>query len=142
VTIWVAGYKRAWRDGDRDGDGGAIASLFTDDARCLTSPYAQPHVGHEAIRGRWLDDEVFTVEAQPVAVEGDTAVVRLLIRRLTLAQASEDSSAPFLSDSQRSLHSGQTGYFCGSRLGTHTLPQSAITGVPSTIAAISLSLGT
>jgi hypothetical protein len=78
VMRWVAGYERAWRDGDL----GGIATLFTADARYLTSPYARPQVGQEAIRGLWLDDEdeVFTVEAEPVAVEDDTAVVRLLVR--------------------------------------------------------------
>ena len=44
--------------------------------------------------------------------------------------------------SQMSLHSGQTGNRCGSRLGTQTLPQSATTGVPITIASVSFSLGT
>ena len=32
--------------------------------------------------------------------------------------------------------SGQTGYFFGSRLGTHTLPHSATTGVPFTWAEV------
>lgn len=42
--------------------------------------------------------------------------------------------------SKISLHSGQTGKRLGSREGTHTLPQSAFTGVPSTIASVILSL--
>ena len=45
-------------------------------------------------------------------------------------------------DSQISLQSGQTGNFSGARLGTQTLPQRATTGVPITIASVSLSLGT
>ena len=49
---------------------------------------------------------------------------------------------PGLSDSQISLHSGQTGNFSGARLGTQTLPQSATTGVPITIASVSLSFST
>ena len=44
--------------------------------------------------------------------------------------------------SQMSLQSGHTGNFSGARDGTHTLPQSAMTGVPITIASVSLSLGT
>ena len=44
--------------------------------------------------------------------------------------------------SQMSLHSGQTGNFSGARLGTHTLPHSATTGVPITIASVSLSFST
>ena len=37
---------------------------------------------------------------------------------------------------------GADGYFSGSRLGTHTLPHSATTGVPITIASVSLSFST
>src|SRR5678815_5560947 len=75
---WVAGYERAWREGDRD----AIADLFTEDARYYTSPDADAEVGHAAIRALWLRDqgETFTVRAEPVAVEGRDAVVRLRVR--------------------------------------------------------------
>ena len=78
VMRWVAGYERAWRDGDLD----AVAELFTQDARYRPSPYEQAEVGHAAIRAFWLDDEgqTFTVRAQPVAVEGLDAVVRLEVR--------------------------------------------------------------
>ena len=44
--------------------------------------------------------------------------------------------------SQMSLQSGQIGKRSGSRLGTQTLPHKATTGVPNTIASVSLSLGT
>ena len=72
---WVAGYQRAWQDGDVD----AVAELFTEDARYRPSPYEEAEVGHAAIRAFWLDDEgdTFTVRAAPVAVEGRDAVVRL-----------------------------------------------------------------
>ena len=50
--------------------------------------------------------------------------------------------SPGLSESQISLHSGQTGNFSGARLGTQTLPHRAMTGVPITIASVSLSFGT
>jgi len=75
---WVAGYERAWRAGDLDG----VEVLFTEDARYRASPYEASLVGHEAIKGYWLedDDEVFTVTASPVAVEGRDAVVRLEVR--------------------------------------------------------------
>jgi ketosteroid isomerase-like protein len=78
VMRWVAGYERAWRDGDLD----AVAELFTEDARYRRSPYEQPEVGHAAIRVFWRDDEgqTFTVRAQPVAVDGRDAVVRLEVR--------------------------------------------------------------
>jgi hypothetical protein len=75
---WVAGYERAWRDGDLT----AIAGLFTEDARYRPSPYEDAKAGHAAIRAFWLADEgeVFTVRAEPVAVEGRAAVIRLDVR--------------------------------------------------------------
>lgn len=81
VMKWVAGYERAWRAGDTDG----VAALFTEDARYRRSPYEPDDVGHEAIRGFWAEHErtTFTVEAEPLAVEGATAVVRLEVRYLT-----------------------------------------------------------
>ena len=44
--------------------------------------------------------------------------------------------------SQISLQSGHTGNFSGARLGTHTLPHRATTGVPITMASVSLSFST
>ena len=78
VLRWVAGYERAWREGDVD----AVAELFTEDARYRPSPYEDAEVGHAAIRAFWLDDEgeTFTVVAEPVAVEGAVAVVQLEVR--------------------------------------------------------------
>lgn len=75
---WVAGYERAWRDGNVE----AVADLFTTDARYRPSPYAESMVGHAEIRAFWLDDEgeTFTVRAEPVAVDGRDAVVRLEVR--------------------------------------------------------------
>ncbi|MGY1779241.1 YybH family protein [Geodermatophilus sp. SYSU D01036] len=78
VVQWVAGYERAWREGDVAG----VARLFTDDARYRRSPYEPSEVGHAAIRAFWREDEgrAFTVTAEPVAVEGRDAVVRLEVR--------------------------------------------------------------
>ena len=75
VMRWVTGYERAWQNGDVD----AVADLFTEDAHYRPSPYDEAEVGHAAIRAFWLDDEgqTFTVRAEPVAVEGRDAVVRL-----------------------------------------------------------------
>jgi ketosteroid isomerase-like protein len=75
---WVAEYEGAWRNGDV----AAVASLFTEDARYRTSPYSDQKVGHGAIQAFWLDDEgrAFSVHAEPVAVEGRDAVVRLIVR--------------------------------------------------------------
>ncbi len=78
VMAWVAAYEQVWREGDLDG----VASLFSEDVRYLTSPYAEPLVGLDAVRASWLDDEgqTFTAAAEPVAVEGNWAVVRVLVR--------------------------------------------------------------
>lgn len=75
VMNWVAGYERAWREGDVD----AVEELFSDDARYRRSPYEESDVGHAAIQAFWLedDDDVFTMDARPVAVEGVEAVVRV-----------------------------------------------------------------
>jgi ketosteroid isomerase-like protein len=75
VMRWVAEYERAWRSGDLDG----VPRLFPDDATYRTSPYQEPKVGSAGIQAFWLDDEgrTFTVTAEPVAVEGRDAVVRL-----------------------------------------------------------------
>ena len=77
---WVAAYERGWRSADAD----AVADLFTENARYLLSPYADPSIGHGQIRAFWRDDEgrSFTVSAEPVAVEGRHAVVRLEVRYL------------------------------------------------------------
>lgn len=78
VMRWVSGYEAAWRAGDL----AAVGDLFTEDATYLRSPYGPTVVGVEAIRGFWLDDEgeMFTMTAEPVAVEDRTAVVRVLVR--------------------------------------------------------------
>ncbi len=75
---WVAGYERAWRDGDVD----AVRTLFTEDAQYRASPYEPSEIGHAAIQAFWLDDagETFSMEAEPVAVEGRGAVIRVEVR--------------------------------------------------------------
>ena len=87
---WVAGYETAWRDGDLE----AVGDLFTADATYLRSPYEPPDVGIDAIRAFWLedDDEVFTLVAEPVAVEGRTAVVRALVATATRSTGSTPTS--------------------------------------------------
>jgi SnoaL-like domain len=80
VLRWVAEYERAWCEGDV----AAVPRLFADGARYRSSPYAEPRTGHAAIQEFWLDDEgrTFTMTAEPVAVEGRAAVVRLEVRYL------------------------------------------------------------
>ena len=80
VMSWVAAYEKGWRAEDLS----AVDRLFTEEARYLRSPYAPPLVGRAAIRDFWVDDDedggVFTMSAEPVAVEDVDAVVRVLVR--------------------------------------------------------------
>jgi len=80
VMQWVRGYEEGWRSEDRS----AVERLFTEDAQYLRSPYASPLTGHAEIRDFWVDDDedgsVFTMVAEPVAVDGSTAVVRVEVR--------------------------------------------------------------
>lgn len=78
VVAWVAAYERAWRASDED----AVEALFTGDAEYRRSPVEPPVVGQVAIRAMWSEDEgaAFDFRAEPVAVEGDRAVVRAAVR--------------------------------------------------------------
>ncbi|WP_344249760.1 nuclear transport factor 2 family protein [Isoptericola hypogeus] len=75
VMSWVEGYERAWRDGDAS----AVPRLFTEEASYARSPYDQALQGHAAIEDFWTVDagSTFTMTAEPVAVEGRSAVVRV-----------------------------------------------------------------
>ena len=75
VMEWVTRYELAWRERDVD----AVAVLFGDEARYRRSPYEPDDIGHAAIRAFWLEDDdvVFRMAAVPVAVEENTAVVRV-----------------------------------------------------------------
>src|SRR5262245_4061762 len=80
VAEWVACYERAWRAAGTAG----LGELFTEDATYLQQPFAEPVVGLEAIARMWEaeragPDEVFTMESEIVAVDGDVAVVRLQV---------------------------------------------------------------
>jgi len=81
VSQWLAGYEAAWRAPGTEG----LAGIFTDDARYLQSPYAEPVVGLGAIGRMWEQErdgpgETFTLACEIVAVDGDTAVVRVEVR--------------------------------------------------------------
>ncbi len=62
-----------------------LAGLFAVDATYLHSPYAEPVVGLVRIGEMWEadrqgPDEVFTMSTEIVALDGDVAVVRALVR--------------------------------------------------------------
>jgi ketosteroid isomerase-like protein len=80
VRRWVEGYERAWRTAGTDD----LSRLFAPDATYLVSPWARPVEGLAAIRELWESerdgaDEAFTMASDIVAVEGDTAVVRVAV---------------------------------------------------------------
>jgi ketosteroid isomerase-like protein len=78
VDRWVARYERAWRTPGIE----PLAELFTPDVTYVPSPWAQPIVGLSLL-GSWWDaertgpDEPFTMTSEVVAVDGQTAVVRI-----------------------------------------------------------------
>jgi hypothetical protein len=78
VQNWLGRYERAWRtDGTEP-----LRGLFVEDATYRMSPYEEPFVGLSGIAEMWegerdRPDEVFTMASEILAVEGDTAVVRV-----------------------------------------------------------------
>ena len=79
--IWIEAYKRAWRSPGTD----ALARLFTEGASYRTAPFEAPHVGLAAIAELWEEEregpeEVFEMNSELIAVEGDTAVARIEVR--------------------------------------------------------------
>lgn len=78
VERWVAGYERAWRTPGTE----PLAELFTPDVAYRPSPWAHPITGLPRL-GAWWEaerdgpDEQFAMTSDIVAVDGDTAVVRI-----------------------------------------------------------------
>lgn len=78
---WIAAYEDAWRTEGTD----ALGRLFAPDATYSMAPYKEPHRGLDAIARLWEaerkgHDEVFAMEHEIVAVEGDTGVARVEVR--------------------------------------------------------------
>ncbi len=78
VERWLGGYERAWRSPGT----AALAELFTSDVTYSPSPWAEPLLGLEQLAGFWEaerqgPDEPFTMTASVLAVEMETAVVRV-----------------------------------------------------------------
>ncbi|MFK3983351.1 YybH family protein [Micromonospora sp. NPDC050397] len=81
VSDWVAAYQRIWRTSGTE----ALATIFTEDATYRQAPYHEPVRGLPAIAQMWEaqregPDEVFAMTSEVVAVDGDTAVVRVQVR--------------------------------------------------------------
>ena len=80
VRRWLQGYERAWRTPGT----GTLADLFSDDVTYVASPWAEPVEGLPALAEFWESerdghDETFEISTEVVAVDGDTAVVRVQV---------------------------------------------------------------
>ncbi|GAB3430386.1 nuclear transport factor 2 family protein [Flindersiella endophytica] len=80
VERWVGGYERAWRTPGT----ASLAELFSADVSYLPSPWRQPISGLARLRPWWEEgrsgaDEPFTMTSEVVAVDGNTAVVRVAV---------------------------------------------------------------
>jgi hypothetical protein len=78
IEDWLARYERAWRTAGTE----PLRGLFVEDATYRMSPYEEPVSGLSGIGEMWEAEregpnEVFTMASEIVAVDGDTAVVRV-----------------------------------------------------------------
>lgn len=81
VESWIVGYERAWRTAGTE----PLQELFAKDATYQMAPYEEAATGLVEIGALWEreregPDEEFTMAHEVVAVEGDTAVVRLEVQ--------------------------------------------------------------
>jgi ketosteroid isomerase-like protein len=81
VLGWVDAYEQAWRAPGTV----ALAGLFTEGAAYRQAPYEEPVTGLAAIGRMWESerdgpDEMFRMQREVVAVDGDVAVVRVEVR--------------------------------------------------------------
>lgn len=81
VATWLAGYLQAWRTAGVK----PLGELFTPDATYRQGPYDDPVAGLPAIGRMWDETrdgpgEIFTAATSIVAVDGDTAVVRVEVK--------------------------------------------------------------
>lgn len=75
---WVDAYERVWRTPGTD----RLAELFAGDVTYLPAPWAEPIRGLASLAAFWEaqrdgPDEVFTMTADVLAVDGDVGVVRI-----------------------------------------------------------------
>jgi ketosteroid isomerase-like protein len=81
VESWIAAYEAAWRSAGVE----SLRTLFVDSASYRMAPYEAPVTGLPAIGELWEReregaDEAFAMSHEIVAVEGDTAVVRVEVK--------------------------------------------------------------
>ena len=80
VERWVERYERVWRTAGTEG----LAELFSEGATYLASPWATPVSGLARLAEFWEaerdgPDETFAMVSEVLAVDGDTAVVRVAV---------------------------------------------------------------
>jgi hypothetical protein len=78
LEAWIAGYERLWRTAGTD----SLGELFTPDVSYRMSPWETPVTGLAELARLWEDerasaDEPFEMRSAIVAVDGNTAVVRV-----------------------------------------------------------------
>ncbi len=78
LARWIESYERAWRTAGT----ASLKELFTPQATYRSAPFDDPVAGLAAIAEFWEaeregPDEVFTLEWEPVAVEGGVGVARV-----------------------------------------------------------------
>ena len=80
VERWVAAYEQVWRAAGTD----RLGEVFTAGVSYLPSPWARPLHGLDELAAFWESErdgpeEQFELTSEVVAVEGDTAVVRVAV---------------------------------------------------------------
>jgi ketosteroid isomerase-like protein len=81
LSDWLDRYEQAWRNNDAD----QIRELFTDEAVYRWNPWDDDTAeGRDEIVQAWLeqpdDPDEWTLECEPLAVEGDLGVARCVTR--------------------------------------------------------------
>jgi hypothetical protein len=81
ADAWASAYEQAWRTVGT----GTLRDLFTEHASYRMSPYEEPVVGLVRIGELWErerqgHDEEFEMQQEIVAVEADTAVIRVEVQ--------------------------------------------------------------
>jgi SnoaL-like domain len=51
LDVWIDSYARAWETADEE----LVASLFSEDASYRSSPFREPHRGHDEIKAYWRE---------------------------------------------------------------------------------------
>lgn len=82
AQAWIADYERAWRTPSGAALDEALAGLFAPEASYRMAPFEKPHLGLPAITALWDaeregPDEIFAMDAEVLAIEGDVGVAQV-----------------------------------------------------------------